>query len=115
MGSNKLITMFEACPDGGAILNCRVARWNTVGGGLTTASCGSPLVQFRPGKEIINQMWFTNSFITESAVRDVFWLGPPAPKMLASDGNNRNDAKVLASDGKTHLESRCCIISIIKL
>ena len=30
-------------------------------------------------------------------IRDVFWLGPPAPK-------------VLGSDSKTHLESGCCCV-----
>ena len=32
-------------------------------------------------------------------IRDVFWLGPPAPE-------------VLGSDSKIHLESRCCAILI---
>ena len=38
-----------------------------------------------------------NFFIYRIWIRGVFWLGPPAPKMLGSDS-------------KPHFESRCCAV-----
>ena len=40
-------------------------------------------------------------------MRDVFWLGPPAPKRLGAKHAHYKEA-----GGQAHLESRCCVILI---